>query len=443
MLNTLVSTITYNGNDATTTFDYPFKIWAASEIELWITDAAGAETEVTTNFTLAGVGDETGGTVTYPTSGDPLPTGHKLTLRRVLEISQGFFDAVNNQAFHAETLESAIDKTVAQIQQVKADVDLGLRGSLASGIDPELPLPQAGKVLAWNATEDGIVNLAASGVVAEGSIGTTELGDDAVTGVKIAAAVAGDGLGRDVSDNFEVNVDDSTIEIATDILQVKDAGVTLAKLNADVVGRLIDVQVFTTDGTWTKPSGCTNVEAWVIGGGGGGGFAATAGRNASGGGGGGGTYEHITAGLGATETITIGAAGIGGIGVSSVQATAGGNSSFGSHSTANGGTAGISNSQAAAGVIGGTASGGDINITGGWSGPGIDDGTQGHGGYGGSPSFEHGHGGAGGNARSSDVAGEDATGYGGGGGGAVSIPSAAQVDGGAGTPGIIIVKSYS
>lgn len=53
---------------------------------------------------------------------------------------------------------------------------------------------------------------------------------DAVDKDKIAADVAGDGLGQNVSGALEVKVDDSTIETNTDILRVKDAGITLAKM---------------------------------------------------------------------------------------------------------------------------------------------------------------------------------------------------------------------
>jgi len=429
MLTTLVSTITYNGNDSTTVFNYPFKIWAASEIEIWITDAAGAETEITTNFTLAGVGNESGGTVTYPTTGDPLETGKKITLRRVLEVSQGFFDAVNNQAFHAETLEAAIDKTVAQIQQLKANIDLGLRGALASNIDPELPLPQAGKVLAWNATEDAIVNLAASGVVAEGSIGTTELGADAVTQVKMADNSVG-----------TLELIDANVTTA----KILDANVTFAKLEASI-GVLIDTQIFTVSGTWTKPAGCNQVEVWVVGGGGGGGYAATANRIGGGGGAGGGARLHITSGLGVTETIGVGIGGAGGVGSTGTPAGNGTSSYFRNTNLCRGyGGAGTDSSDVIVAVGGAGAPGqyGDLNVYGG-------DGKNeyintaagvGKGGEGGTPPFGFGDGAPAGCSTTSQ-AGVTATGYGGGGGGAVTIDGT-DVNGGAGAPGIVIVRSY-
>ncbi len=101
-----------------------------------------------------------------------------------------------------------------------------------------------------------------------------------------------------------------------------------------------DLQTFTSSGTWSKPSGktLTMIECW--GGGGSGGKRSSS--YGGGGGGGGGGYMSITkltASLGATETVTIGAGG-------AAQSTAntagnnGGNTSFGSWLTAYGGAGG-------------------------------------------------------------------------------------------------------
>jgi hypothetical protein len=52
-----------------------------------------------------------------------------------------------------------------------------------------------------------------------------------ISASKINAAIAGDGIGRDGSTGvLEVNDDNSTLEISGDIVQVKDAGITGAKL---------------------------------------------------------------------------------------------------------------------------------------------------------------------------------------------------------------------
>lgn len=97
--------------------------------------------------------------------------------------------------------------------------------------------------------------------------------------------------------------------------------------------RSISTQTFTASGTYTKPAGVLYAQVIVVGGGGGGGGAAaqSASNASGGGGGGGGGYAEswlMTSSIGATETITIGAAGSGGAAGNNVG-TAGGDSCFG------------------------------------------------------------------------------------------------------------------
>ena len=110
----------------------------------------------------------------------------------------------------------------------------------------------------------------------------------------------------------------------------------------------VDVQTFTSSGTWTKPTSGTYavIESW---GGGGGGANGHSGSD-YGGGGGGGAYNSaliLLSSLGSTETVTIGAGGLGGADGGANDGTAGGNTTFGAHLTAYGGGGGGSGAPAA------------------------------------------------------------------------------------------------
>ena len=72
-----------------------------------------------------------------------------------------------------------------------------------------------------------------------GQVGTAGVADASITAAKIAAAVAGDGLAGGAGAALSVSVDNSTIEIATDAIRVKNAGITAAKLAAVTAAQML------------------------------------------------------------------------------------------------------------------------------------------------------------------------------------------------------------
>lgn len=205
------------------------------------------------------------------------------------------------------------------------------------------------------------------------------------------------------------------------------------------------MQVFTGNGTWTKPSGLVRVKVTVVGGGGAGGGPATTGASQQSGGGGGGAggasiKTIATAALGATETVTVGA---GGTGVAGGTGNTGGTSSFGAHCSATGGVGAVQNgpatSWAAGGGSGGVGSSGDLNFDGSDGGAGGGTfGQQSQGGDGGASIFGAEGGGAGGAGAFGTAGGN----YGGGGGGTTLNNSAGLQAGGAGGAGVVIVEEF-
>jgi hypothetical protein len=80
--------------------------------------------------------------------------------------------------------------------------------------------------------------------IASNAVTTAKIDSNAVTADKIATAVAGAGLAGGGGTALSVNVDGVGIEIATDTLQLKDSGVVTAKLaNSAVTADKIDTAV--------------------------------------------------------------------------------------------------------------------------------------------------------------------------------------------------------
>lgn len=197
------------------------------------------------------------------------------------------------------------------------------------------------------------------------------------------------------------------------------------------------IQVFTSSGTYTKPSAPAPlyVKITVTGSGAGGNSgAATSGGGGGGGGGAGGTAIRILAGasVGATETVTVGAGG--------AQAASGNTSSLGTLAVAGGGSTGNGGSGNLGGGGGGAGAGttGSVLVTGG-SGcnglPGQTGAVAGLGGNGGGSFW-----GTGGVGDFDGGNGRAGVAYGSGGGGGRGAGTATV--GGAGAPGIVIVEEY-
>ena len=64
---------------------------------------------------------------------------------------------------------------------------------------------------------------------------TAKINDAAVDENKLASSVAGAGLSGGAGSALAVSVDDSTIEINSDSLRLKDAGITAAKMSSDSI----------------------------------------------------------------------------------------------------------------------------------------------------------------------------------------------------------------
>lgn len=219
--------------------------------------------------------------------------------------------------------------------------------------------------------------------------------------------------------------------------------------SADPSGKSLSIvnQVFTSSGTYTPTSGMIFCQIQIIGGGGAGGGAATtgAGQISEGTGGGAGEYASgifSATTIGASQTVTIGAAGSPSAGLVGGN---GGTTSVGTLITAVGGSGGPVIAAATSGNLngggGGTGgTGGDYRFPGQIGGQSIfSNALFNLCGYGGNSNFGSG----GGSSTGTTGNGVAGTGFGTGGGGAANLPSQAVTrSGGSGTKGVVIITEY-
>lgn len=213
----------------------------------------------------------------------------------------------------------------------------------------------------------------------------------------------------------------------------------------------IKTTAITSGGTYTPSVGTVLAQVEMVGAGGGGGGVPTGGAGASAGAAGGYVRALLTAAqIGASQTITIGAAGAGGA-AGANNGTAGGTTSVGSLLSCAGGAAGqTASGPGGAGEVPKTA-GGTATVT---IGTTINAFTGQSGGNGGQSNSNANLGGDGGSTllglggkgsfvcTATSIAGDNATGYGAGGGGAAATNSGGTAAGGNGAPGIVIITEY-
>jgi hypothetical protein len=210
----------------------------------------------------------------------------------------------------------------------------------------------------------------------------------------------------------------------------------------------VNIQVFTSSGTYTPTTGMVYCIVEAVGGGGGGGGTGNTGATggAAGGGGGGGAYSRkfaSAATIGANQTVTIPNAAAGGTSGNNAGNSAAA-TTFGTICTANGGSGGGGNSGSglASGGGGGTVGTGDFSIVG-EPGAGAINATVTSVvvPYGAGGASQLGFGGAGVITTSAQT-GNAGQSYGGGGSGGASLGAGGAAAGGAGAKGIVIVTEF-
>ena len=117
----------YNGDNSTTTFNYTFKVFADSDLQVIIRSALGTETvkTLTTHYTVTGAGDANGGSVIF-TAGNIPASGETVVIRRAVPQTQAI-DYIANDPFPAESHEEGLDRAMMTLQQVQEELDRSIK----------------------------------------------------------------------------------------------------------------------------------------------------------------------------------------------------------------------------------------------------------------------------------------------------------------------------
>jgi len=154
------------GNGATAV--YPFtnmKIF--SKTDLLVTQRDTDDTELTltvdVDYTVTGVGDTAGGSITL-TAGN-LPQDYALTIRRRRPLTQNT-DIRNQGDFFPEIHEDAFDHLIMVDQTQQEEIDRSMKlPETVTGVDITMPIPEALKLLRWNSSAAALESVDLANIV--------------------------------------------------------------------------------------------------------------------------------------------------------------------------------------------------------------------------------------------------------------------------------------
>ena len=117
----------YSGNGSLTTFAYGFKVFDQDDLTVILRASNGTETvqTITTDYTVTGVGDVSGGNVVFVTAP---ASGVTVVILREMDLEQGL-DLVPNDPFPAQSLENSLDKLTFMVQQHSEQLGRAIKAS--------------------------------------------------------------------------------------------------------------------------------------------------------------------------------------------------------------------------------------------------------------------------------------------------------------------------
>lgn len=152
----------FSGNGAAFVFPFSFKVFDKTDVRVILTDPNGNATvaNLDSDYSVqlnADQDDSPGGSLTYPLSGAPMPSGNKLTILGGLVAAQST-DLTNVGRYLPQVVENAFDYAIILIQQLEEKMGRTLQAAPGSEVELVFPAPSAGRFLRWRADLLGLEN---------------------------------------------------------------------------------------------------------------------------------------------------------------------------------------------------------------------------------------------------------------------------------------------
>ena len=181
------------GSTGTFTFAYDFKVLDQSHLVVTVTTTstgAAVTKTITTDYTVTGVGTDSGGNVTFVAGKAPLST-ETVTITRAVPLTQ-LTDLQNRGGVQPSVLEESFDKLTQITQDTKEVQARTLRFPVASTLSGiEMPLTATNDaVIAWSSDGTKLVNGPTSGQISSAESSATAAAASAVTAANEASATA-------------------------------------------------------------------------------------------------------------------------------------------------------------------------------------------------------------------------------------------------------------
>lgn len=155
----------YTATAGQTVFNYTFKIYSTTDLNVYQTPAVRSfddAADIITGYTVSGVGSSSGGTITLNTGA---AAGDRITIVSAIPSSRTT-DYQNNGDFTPATVNDDFDRAVSLIKQAEG---IGRRALLFPESQQntqalKLPSPEAGRLLRWTSNLDGLENTDLTGI---------------------------------------------------------------------------------------------------------------------------------------------------------------------------------------------------------------------------------------------------------------------------------------